>query len=368
MFAIEAHTKIGAGPAKKIQRKMPIHAPPDPPKDAIPEEVSKTSTTINIRFRSTYFSDRNGVVKKYTVIVAEDKDFQTNPEPEQPRSWAEVQSYSRWPAYMAVEPFNPFTKGSQHVDFEIGSNKSCSVDQKGYCNGPLRAGRTYFIKIRAFTDDDKFSETLFKTMTTDTDSAWIVLALSIPFALILVFVVCFISIKRYLDKHKPSNPFDRKPEPVSLSESLMDTNRPVKLKDFGEHYRQMSADSDFRFSEEFEELKRVGREQLCGAADLPVNRPKNRFTNILPYDHSRFKLQPTDDDEGSDYINANYVTVRFVYPSQFFTIIQLICIAGLQFSQRIHRHSGAFTIYSRRFLADVLGVKLTGYCNADAVC
>jgi protein tyrosine phosphatase len=96
---------------------------------------------------------------------------------------------------------------------------------------------------------------------------------------------------------------------LNRSSDCTDSSRPVKLKDFGEHYRQMSADSDFRFSEEFEELKRVGREQLCTAADLPVNRPKNRFTNILPYDQSRFKLQPTDDDEGSDYINANYVTV-----------------------------------------------------------
>ena len=69
----------------------------------------------------------------------------------------------------------------------------------------------------------------------------------------------------------------------------------------------MSADSDFRFSEEYEELKHVGRDQHCTAADLPVNRPKNRFTNILPYDHSRVKLQPTDDEEGSDYINANFV-------------------------------------------------------------
>jgi protein tyrosine phosphatase len=84
----------------------------------------------------------------------------------------------------------------------------------------------------------------------------------------------------------------------------------VKLKDFADHYRHMSADSDFRFSEEFEELKRVGRDQICAAADLSVNRPKNRFTNILPYDHSRFKLQSSDDEDGSDYINANYVTVR----------------------------------------------------------
>lgn len=77
----------------------------------------------------------------------------------------------------------------------------------------------------------------------------------------------------------------------------------------------MSADSDFRFSEEFEELKHVGRDQPCTAADLPCNRPKNRFTNILPYDHSRFKLQPVDDEEGSDYINANYVPVSEIWIS-----------------------------------------------------
>lgn len=51
----------------------------------------------------------------------------------------------------------------------------------------------------------------------------------------------------------------------------------------------------------------MGRDQPTTAADLPVNRPKNRFTNILPYDHSRYKLRPVDDEEGSDYINANYV-------------------------------------------------------------
>jgi cadherin 5 type 2 (VE-cadherin) len=40
---------------------------------------------------------------------------------------------------------------------------------------------------------------------------------------------------------------------------------------------------------------------------LTVNRAKNRFTNILPYDHSRVKLKPTDDEDGSDYVNASYI-------------------------------------------------------------
>lgn len=96
---------------------------------------------------------------------------------------------------------------------------------------------------------------------------------------------------------------------MSLPDSVIETSRPILIKNFAEHYRLMSADSDFRFSEEFEELKHVGRDQPCSFADLPCNRPKNRFTNILPYDHSRFKLQPVDDEEGSDYINANYVPV-----------------------------------------------------------
>jgi cadherin 5 type 2 (VE-cadherin) len=69
----------------------------------------------------------------------------------------------------------------------------------------------------------------------------------------------------------------------------------------------MSADSDFRFSEEYEELRHVGVGQTCIAADMTVNRAKNRFTNILPYDHSRVKLRPTDDEDGSDYVNASYI-------------------------------------------------------------
>ncbi|MCL4127939.1 UNVERIFIED_CONTAM: hypothetical protein GTU68_063770, partial [Idotea baltica] len=68
--------------------------------------------------------------------------------------------------------------------------------------------------------------------------------------------------------------------------------------------------------DEFEALKNVGRSLPCLAADLPVNRPKNRFTNILPYDHSRVKLQPTDDEEGSDYCNSNYVP-GFNSPREF---------------------------------------------------
>ena len=78
-----------------------------------------------------------------------------------------------------------------------------------------------------------------------------------------------------------------KPSLKVLIKDDVQQSKPIKLKDFSEHYRIMSADTNFRFSKEYEELKRVGREKPYTAADMPVNQPKNRYSDILPYDHSR---------------------------------------------------------------------------------
>src|SRR5260221_3994939 len=41
-------------------------------------------------------------------------------------------------------------------------------------------------------------------------------------------------------------------------------------------------------------------------SNLEVNKPKNRYANVIAYDHSRVMLQPIDVQPGSDYINANF--------------------------------------------------------------
>ncbi|XP_075158731.1 protein tyrosine phosphatase 4E isoform X3 [Haematobia irritans] len=304
VFKIQAKTSIGYGPEREYKQTMPILAPPKPATQVVPTEVYRSSSTIQIRFRKNYFSDQNGPVRMYTIIVAED-DNKNASGLEMP-SWHDVQSYSVWLPYQAVEPYYPFENRSVE-DFTIGT-ENCDNRKSGYCNGPLKSGTTYRVKVRAFTAVDKFTDTAYSfPIQTDQDNTSLIVAVTVPLTIILILLVTLVFYKRRRNSCRKTTKDSRANDNMSLPDSVIEQNRPVPIKNFAEHYRMMSADSDFRFSEEFDELKHVGRDQPCTFADLPCNRPKNRFTNILPYDHSRFKLQPVDDDEGSDYINANYV-------------------------------------------------------------
>ncbi|XP_069084560.1 receptor-type tyrosine-protein phosphatase O isoform X2 [Pleurodeles waltl] len=82
---------------------------------------------------------------------------------------------------------------------------------------------------------------------------------------------------------------------------------PVQLDDFEAYLKDMAKDSDYKFSIQYEELKLIGLDVPHFAADLPVNRCKNRYTNILPYDFSRVKIVSMNEEDGTDYINANYL-------------------------------------------------------------
>lgn len=178
IFKIQAKTSIGYGPEKIWKQKMPILAPPKPGNQVVPTEVHRSSNTIQIRFRKNYFLDSNGVVTMYTIIVAED-DSKNSSGLEMP-SWHDVQSYSIWPPYQAFDPYYPFKNSSVNVeDFIIGA-ENCDNRQKGYCNGPLKSGTTYRVKIRAFTAPDKFTDTAYSfpiqtgkfPITFESDISW----------------------------------------------------------------------------------------------------------------------------------------------------------------------------------------------------
>ena len=65
------------------------------------------------------------------------------------------------------------------------------------------------------------------------------------------------------------------------------------------------------FWEEFEQMQQQECRHLYSRKEgvKPENRPKNRFKNILPFDHTRVALDDCDSDvPGSTYINANYIS------------------------------------------------------------
>ncbi|XP_055949262.1 tyrosine-protein phosphatase 10D-like [Argiope bruennichi] len=303
VFEIQAHTKVGPGSTAISEEATPIWPPPPPEPNVVPKVVGRTSNTIKVEFGSHFFSNVNGKIIAYTIIVAED-DAKDSTALRMP-TWGEVQQYALWPPYQVLEPYYPFNH-SLVEDFVVGAESCHGV--KGYCNGPLKAASTYRIKLRAFTTPTAFTDTFFTyPIQTEPDNRTLLAGILVP----LIVLVLAVGVA-LLWRRRRLAPFAKKAkhakgDAISIADSEVITSRPVKLKDFGDHYRIMAADSDFRFSEEFEQLKNVGRERACNAADLPVNRPKNRFTNILPYDHSRIKLMPTDDEEGTDYINANYI-------------------------------------------------------------
>lgn len=49
-----------------------------------------------------------------------------------------------------------------------------------------------------------------------------------------------------------------------------------------------------------------GQQFTWDHSNMEVNKPKNRYANVIAYDHSRVVLQPIEGIPGSDYINANY--------------------------------------------------------------
>lgn len=89
--------------------------------------------------------------------------------------------------------------------------------------------------------------------------------------------------------------------------TLKGMTRPISIRDFKAWVERSSSDSDFRFAEEFESIRDIGKFERHETADMPENRGKNRYVNVLSYDYTRIKLASIDDEPGSDYINANYI-------------------------------------------------------------
>ncbi|KAM7410688.1 hypothetical protein PAMA_001904 [Pampus argenteus] len=81
---------------------------------------------------------------------------------------------------------------------------------------------------------------------------------------------------------------------------------PIAISDLADHIERLKANDSLRFSQEYESID-PGQQFTWEHSNLEVNKPKNRYANVIAYDHSRVILTPVDGVPGSDYVNANYI-------------------------------------------------------------
>uniref|UniRef100_A0A671NZ24 Receptor-type tyrosine-protein phosphatase S n=1 Tax=Sinocyclocheilus anshuiensis TaxID=1608454 RepID=A0A671NZ24_9TELE len=86
----------------------------------------------------------------------------------------------------------------------------------------------------------------------------------------------------------------------------MASHPPIPVMELADHIERLKANDNLKFSQEYESVD-PGQQFTWEHSNLEVNKPKNRYANVIAYDHSRVLLSAIDGIPGSDYINANYI-------------------------------------------------------------
>ncbi|XP_023822082.1 receptor-type tyrosine-protein phosphatase delta isoform X25 [Oryzias latipes] len=104
--------------------------------------------------------------------------------------------------------------------------------------------------------------------------------------------------------HHPTDPVELRR--LNFQTPGMANHPPIPISELADHLERLKANDNLKFSQEYESID-PAQQFTWEHSNLEVNKPKNRYANVIAYDHSRILLSAIDGIPGSDYINANYI-------------------------------------------------------------
>ncbi|XP_023959660.1 receptor-type tyrosine-protein phosphatase F isoform X11 [Chrysemys picta bellii] len=222
--------------------------------------------------------------------------------------------------------------------FTLGDEKT----YKGFYNKPLSEDLSYRCFVLASLEDGEtkryaaspYSDEIVMSSAKQQDEPEMLWVMGPVLAVILIIIIV---IAILLFKRKRANsPSSKDEHSIGLKDSLlahssdpvemrrlnyqtpgssvpscpnissMRDHPPIPVTDLADNIDRLKANDGLRFSQEYESID-PGQQFTWENSNLEVNKPKNRYANVIAYDHSRVILTSVDGVPGSDYINANYI-------------------------------------------------------------
>jgi len=346
-FKIAAYSKVAKGESKEDD----AYAGACPPQTPSGEELNSTAPTSTVRepesvegidrrrqavveLKAEFYSDEsNGAITRRGIYVAQEDSNADSPRTEivdkdslLVTTWEEANDDKSFIQPYRVDlpiPVDGLSSGNRQKrnvpEWEkvtVGEDRNCEGEEGFECNGYLPDGRSYRLRVFVCTEAGCTITSASQAIVTDKDVTGAivggVLGTVIFIALVLLLILFLdrrgiITLPR---REETENPPDFSMLPVEDNyppPQAVTRNRPVTIGNFQAHVKELHRDSNLGFSAEYEEIKRNCAQKPHTFAELPANRVKNRYINILPFDDTRVKLLPVEDDEGSDYINGNFM-------------------------------------------------------------
>ncbi|KAM6918996.1 receptor-type tyrosine-protein phosphatase F isoform 8-T10 [Xenentodon cancila] len=342
-FVLTSRGNIAGG----LQQQVSVHTAPDLIKTK-PIMHSAQSGKLTISLPKVQTTSR---VRWYYIVVVPDSKLTQNWKNPDEMDLDELLKSSEGPALRrrrhleSSKPYIAAKLASLPAFFTLGDEKSYN----GFYNKPLTGQQEYYCFVLAVLQDEgtdsaanymTFSASPYSDLIRVTtnmargmeqpEMLW-VMGPVLAVVLIIIIVIAILLFKK-----KRASPLPKDEQSGGVKDSLLgNSSDPVEMRrlnyqtpgpsshrcpntprmrehppipviDLADHIERLKANDGLRFSQEYESID-PGQQFTWENSNMEVNKPKNRYANVIAYDHSRVVLTSVDAVPGSDYINANYI-------------------------------------------------------------